>query len=127
MRSGGGYAPGPRAARASPWDELMHFIKTKKFALITSVAVLAIVTASVVAPVDARARHKLRQHPAVTAAGPAIDDRYAHVQGGLAPMIQQPSVRRMPRRSAAMSAMAHAGRGMLMNGMSFGGGGLVEN
>jgi uncharacterized protein (TIGR02594 family) len=101
----------------------MHFIQTNKSALITSFAVLALAI-SFTAPADARPRHgKLRHHHvAATADSTAIDDRYAHaqggfMQGGFTPM--RPTVRQMSRRSASRQSPA-------MNAMAFGGGsGLV--
>ena len=91
----------------------MQLTKTKKSVFITSFAVLALSTTSLTAPSDARPRHKSRHHMAVTAADTAIDDRYAHVQGGFT--ATQPSTRRASRQNTAMNAMAFGG-----------GGGLVE-
>jgi uncharacterized protein (TIGR02594 family) len=96
----------------------MHFNRTKKSALITSVAVLALATTAFTVPADARPRHgKVRQQAAAFTGDAAVDDRYAHVQGGfmqggLTPMTQQPTSRRaarQPRQTPAMNAMAFGG------------------
>lgn len=92
----------------------MHFIKTNKSALITSFAVLALTTTSFTAPADARPRHKSRHHAAVMTGDAAVDDRYAHVQGGFTPMMQS-SERRMPRQSMAMNAIAFGSGGGLVD------------
>lgn len=91
----------------------MQLIKTNKNALVTSFAVFALATASFTAPADARPRHKSRQHMAAMTGDAAVDDRYAHVQGGFT--ATQPSARNAPRQS------------MAMNGMSFGSSGLVDH
>jgi uncharacterized protein (TIGR02594 family) len=105
----------------------MHFLKTNKSAFIASFAVLALATTAFTAPADARPRHgKVRHQVAAPADTTAIDDRYAHVQGGFMQrgfMPAQPAARQMSRRQSAaqMSRQRPA-----MNAMAFGGGsGLV--
>jgi uncharacterized protein (TIGR02594 family) len=102
----------------------MQFNRTKKSALITSVAVLALATTAFTVPVDARPRHgKVRQQAAAFTGDNAVDDRYAHVQSGfmqgsLTPMTQQPASRRaarQPRQNTAMNAMAFGGGGGLVS------------
>jgi uncharacterized protein (TIGR02594 family) len=110
---------------ASTWDELMQLIKTNKGVLITSVAVLALVTTGLIASADARPHHRKRHYVAVTAGNTATDDRYAHVaQGGFGMMMpqQQPATRQS--RRAARQGMA-ARQSMAMNTMSFGSSGIV--
>ncbi len=103
----------------------MQFIKTNKSALITSFAVLALATTAFTAPADARPRHgKVRQQAAAFTGDNAVDDRYAHVQGGrtqsgFAPM--QPAARRTSRQGAAQMPRGNPAT----NAMAFGGGGLV--
>ena len=96
----------------------LKFKKTNKSALITSFAVLALATTALIVPTDARQRHGKRQSVPAFTGNAVTDDRYAHVQGGVTPMMQQPSSRRAARRSMAQN--------MAMNGMSFGSSGLVD-
>ena len=90
----------------------MQLIKTKKGALVTSFMVFALVTTAFTAA-DARPRHgKVRQHAATFTGDAVVDDRYAHVQGGvmqggLTPM--RAAARQTHRQSAPMSAMAFGG------------------
>jgi hypothetical protein len=94
----------------------MQFLKSNKTALITTFAVLALATTAFTVVADARPRHgKVRhQTAAFTGDNTAVDDRYAHAQGGFAPMMQQPTSRRaarQPRQNPAMIGIGHSGAG----------------
>ena len=98
----------------------MQFLKSNKTALITTFAVLALATTAFTVVADARPRHgKARQQVAAFAGdSSAVDDRYAHAQGGFTPMTQQPASRRaarQPRQNTATNAMAFGGGGGLVS------------
>lgn len=98
----------------------MQFLKSNKTALAASFAVLALATTALTVAADARPRHgKVRQHvTAFTGDNIAVDDRYAHAQSGVTPMMQQPTSRRAARQSRqnpAMNAMAFGGGGGLVS------------
>jgi len=104
---------------ASTWDELMQLIKTNKSVLITSMAVLALVTTGLIASADARPHHRKRHYVAANSAVAGIDDRYAHAaQGGFGMMMPQQPATRQSRRAAR--------QGTATNTMSFGSSGLVS-
>jgi uncharacterized protein (TIGR02594 family) len=102
----------------------MQLIKTKKTAIITSVAVLALATTGLTASSDARPRYgKSRHHVAVTAANTAVDDRYAHV-------VQQDFTGEQPAprlsRRAARQSQSVAMNTRSFNAVSFGSSGIVD-
>ncbi len=99
----------------------MQLIKKNKTALITSVAALALATTSLIALADARPHHRKSRHPvAVTAGSTTIDDRYAHVQQGAAPMTS------VSRRSQRKSGTRSGTKSVAMNATAFGSPGLVD-
>jgi uncharacterized protein (TIGR02594 family) len=112
----------------------MHFMKSKKSKVLTSLMVGALVTTAFTAA-DARPRYaKVRQQAAAfTGDAATIDDRYAHVQSGVTQRgfaSQQPMTRqsaRQERQAARQTARQNAAGNPAMGAMALGGGsGLVS-
>jgi len=103
----------------------MQLIKTNKSVLITSVAVLAVVTTGLIASADARPHHRKRHYVAANSGPSAMDDRYAHAQGGFGMMMQPMMQQQQPATRQSRRAARQTRQSTAMNGMSFGSSGIV--
>jgi len=103
----------------------MQLIKTNKSVLITSVAVLAVVTTGLIASADARPHHRKRHYVAANSGPSAMDDRYAHAQGGFGMMMQPMMQQQQPTTRQSRRAARQTRQSTAMNGMSFGSSGIV--